>query len=118
MVILYVARGLAIADGEVMNWAENLAKEFNRRTTSFLRAVSCETMVNAIRLLIARGVLDHKEVVFTNGEETIRSNRYGRLDSWPKGFCSQTCDMMEELLMTAYVKKKNENRKENNETKS
>lgn len=103
LVISYMEAGLTIADIKVMKWAEELAEIFHKGTVSCLRIVSNAAMVDAIRLLIAKGVLDYKEVVFRYEGKDIKPNRYGMIVHWPNGFCDSRDNILEDLL-TASIK--------------
>lgn len=113
--IIYDAGGLTRADTEIMKWAEQLAENFNQGSRYYECFVANAAMIDAIRLLIARGVLNHEEVSFEyktdllHEGEVIRPNRYGRLEPWPRGFCDTSIDIISELLMISIKKRKEEN---------
>ncbi len=103
LVISYMEAGLTIADVKAVKWAEELAEIFNKGTVSALRVVSNAAMVDAVRLLIAKGVLNHEEVVFRYEGKNIKPNRYGMIVHWPDGFCDSHDNILGDLL-TASVK--------------
>lgn len=108
LVISYSAGGLPLADSKAMKWAEELAETFNKGTKSCVRAVSSAVMVDAVRLLTAKGILNHEAVFFLYEGKVIHINKYGMITDWPKGFCDSRCDILEELLTLAFKNRKEE----------
>lgn len=102
------SEGKTLPDGRIMEWAERLAERFNRGPLNCGEFVSNAAMVDAIRLLIAKGVLDHEEVVFRYEGKDIRPNRYGMIVHWPKGFCDSRDNILEELLIASIKIQKEE----------
>lgn len=102
--IYYSEEGECLPDMKVMDWAKKLVEDFNSTDCHdqvYKVCVSGALMVDALRLLIAKGTLDHERVVFKYEDKLIKPNRYGYLESWPKGFCDHSCDILEELLFKA-----------------
>lgn len=60
--------------------------------------ISSVLMVDAIRLLIMKGEINHKEVVFRFEGRDLEVDKNGMLRVWPKGFCNIYDDILEELL--------------------
>jgi len=120
LIVQYTQKGgCSFADGEVLDavrkdWAEaqrqasfkvrGLGQDMGINGT-YRRDVSSTLYIDALRLLISRGEIDHKKVTIlyrkTNISDTrmstvftLNSDGGGRLDNWPEGFC----DVHEEFL--------------------
>lgn len=93
--------GEIVPDGHVRDWAESIAESYAmcKEPKDLLHTtVSSVLMVDAIRLLIMKGEINHKEVVFRFEGHDLEVDKNGMLRVWPKGFCDIYDNILEELL--------------------
>jgi len=57
-----------------------------------------ETMVMMTRLLVKRGLLNHENIIYRFNGIDMHIDRDARLDKWPKGFCDNFDNMLDEIL--------------------
>lgn len=57
-----------------------------------------QIVIDAIRLAVKEGRIDHNNIVFLFDEHELRVDRNGRIDEWPKGFCDKWEDILMRML--------------------
>jgi transcriptional regulator len=87
--IEYSPHGFPISDAE----CEVLARSFLESNQETIK-VANDNFILAIRVLIKEGHTQHMNVRFLFEDRYIYSNKDGRLEEWPNGFC----DTAEKLL--------------------
>lgn len=78
----YSGIGIAFADC----LAEHAAQRFLEGYDDHI-VVSTSNFIDAVRVCVAEGKIDHKEVQFKFNGEIIPIKANGSLVDWPKGFC-------------------------------
>ena len=100
-------KGKTISDGLVEKWANNILKKYTEfkaikivkeETVIMNITVGLSIMVDAIRVLIAKGKLSHKEVLCKFERQIIRIDKYGTMSDYPKGFCDAHNNILIKLL--------------------
>ena len=107
--VIYSADGDLVSDMAAEAWAKTLIDKYKNSLSEHVVKVGTETMVDAIRVMVVRGSLNHDEVQFFNWNtenyeeklDVITVNKYGRLNHSPKGFCDVNIDLLGELLRSA-----------------
>ena len=61
--------------------------------------IATELLINAIRLLIKQGKIRYNEIAFKYKDILLLPDKYGMLDSWPRGFCDIPEDILEQLII-------------------
>jgi hypothetical protein len=119
--IEYCKHGVAARDFDVEEYEE-----------AFLMATSKENLVNKVielwfstenvfelvLTLIAEDKIPADQVVFIYNGQELHPNQYGRLEDWPKGFCSTVGDLVERRLRAQMNKYKENNSEHGNELHS
>lgn len=90
--------GEAVADGRVETLVSLIAK-----IPDFRASYSTENVFLALRLAVARGDIEHHNIVFVYKCQEIRISKYGFIEDWPKGFCDTTDDTINEILKIAII---------------
>jgi len=105
--VIYGAYGAAMADSEVDSWISMVLHNYKESTPSqWTYCVANEAPINALRLAIAEGKIDHTKVeVWFNGNQVI-INEYGAIAHWPDGFCDINGTLSEKILIAALFKRK------------
>lgn len=107
----YCRTGMALNEFEAMDWAHRVTEDVCTTSEYF---VSSFIAIRALCLLIARGELSHIYVRFVLDGKTVRVNRFGAIEDWPKGFGPVDFDFAYETLRLAQQRRKVE--KENGGT--
>lgn len=91
--------GRVIPDGNVLEWADNLAETYNKIDSGDLTIiVSSAIMIDATRLLIKEKKLNHKEVTYKFEEQNIEVDKRGTLRIYPEGFCNTHYNILARLI--------------------
>ena len=91
-VITFNDDGLFVPDNKVMETAQKIIDEKKDVVVSqFL-------IIDAIRVLIKRKMINHRDVVFAYNDEIIPIEENGRLNDWPDGFGDIHDNLLIELL--------------------
>ena len=93
--IEYSPTGIPIADG-ALNWW--LSHVLTHKNEDRLFEVATGLCIDAVRLAIHEGKIDHNNIQFKYKDQIILSDRFGSLDSWPDGF-NDTLDKILYKLM-------------------
>lgn len=94
----YHPDGLCVADAKTMEIAESFVQRANDTKASHHARFSQAMILDAVRVLVKRGVIDHTKLIFQFGCTPIRVDKEGCLNDWPRGFCDYTEDYLVELL--------------------
>jgi hypothetical protein len=96
--------GYLFADGKAEEWVNGIINKFHKDIAEGCEDIDWDIkvcsylLVDAFRVKIAEGRLSHKDIIFRFKGENIKSDKYGRLQVWPKGFCDVGTDLLERLL--------------------
>lgn len=93
----YHPDGICVPDVKTMETAESFVQRANEADVMHEIKFSQAMILDAFRVLIKRGVVDHSLVTFKFQGQLIRANSSGRLSHWPRGFCDRTDDYLMEL---------------------
>ena len=89
--------GKAIKDGELDGWADNIVDQY-KANKSLTRKIATEACVDALRIKVKEGKINHKDIVFIYNDDEIRVDKYASLSHYPKGFCETMTNLLEKLL--------------------
>ena len=100
--IEYCADGVAVNEFLVKEWAlsvlHGLPEQYVKVSTSF--------PITYTRLLVARGAISHKDIVFVYDGIIIKMNEYAAILDWPKGFIMKDYDASVEIIQTGIRRRK------------
>ena len=86
-----------VGDGEAQQYVEKIVLSAANGLHIIL-LTSQQIVVDYVRLCIYKNLIPHKEVVFKFKDFDIISDKFGRLDYWPRGFCDYQDNILNELL--------------------
>jgi len=93
--------GYVFKDGEAQGWVDDILhhalNKFEDRD-DWVVTVSSALLIDYFRLRLAQGIIAPDQIQFKFNDEILKTNKYGTLERWPKGFCDKTTDILEELL--------------------
>lgn len=98
LIIEYHKDGLHVADHETMEIAETFVGRANMPDKTFEIRISQAMILDAFRVLIKRGFVDHKNVKVKFERRIITVHENGRLADWPVGLCDFTENYLMELI--------------------
>jgi predicted ATPase len=90
--------GEAVPDGKIFSYVKDLVVIAEARIVPMEVTVGSSTIIEEIRALILEGVLSHKDILFKFERKELRVDKYGNLNSWPKGFCDTYENILERLV--------------------
>lgn len=93
--------GPAFPDLKVMEHASNIIALYKEGTVTVC-PVGTDALVQAFRVQVARGNINHNELEFQYGGASISVDSCGMLKCWPSGFCDEYENMLMELLDRKY----------------
>lgn len=86
-------------DGKAANLAYSFVKCYQEDKVSTVSVTtSSHVVVDAFRLQVVRGEIDHKNLTFEYKGETITIGKNARLSNYPRGFCDHMERNLSELL--------------------
>jgi hypothetical protein len=94
----YHPDGICVPDVKTMETAESFVQRANEQGVMHEIKFSQAMILDAFRVLIKRGVVDHTLVTFKFQGKVFHSNADGQLSDWPRGFCDLTEDYLLEIL--------------------
>lgn len=98
LIIEYDAvKGKVIPDGLVENWANEILKNYKKFEDVSI-SVGSVLMIDATRLLVMRGKIDHKEMLYKFKKQFIKIDKYATLSSCPTGFCDAHLNILFKLI--------------------
>lgn len=100
----------SIPDGKIEEEVSDIIS-FQQCGNNFLRIYGVENIFSAIRLAIAEGRLNHNGVFFTFRGKNYSLNEYGKMETWPDGFCDFNINNSEKILRAVMKKYKERNEK-------
>lgn len=89
--------GKVVSDGLIKDWADKVVEDYKKLIDMNI-TVGSGVMIDATRVLIMKGKLNYKEMVYRFRGLDLGVDKNGRLPVWPEGFCSVYDDILEELL--------------------
>ena len=89
--------GKVVSDGFIKSWADDVVEAY-KKVISMNITVGSSVMIDATRILIMKGKLDYKEVIYRFKGLDLKVDKNGRLPVWPEGFCDIYDNILEELL--------------------
>lgn len=94
--------GTPIADGQAEEIAESLIPYAGfpgtRKEDPKVVCFSTANVIYAIRLLVKKGKMNYRRIVFECGGEEININKNGDIPIWPVGFADFDTRMLIQLL--------------------
>jgi predicted ATPase len=84
-------------DGKVFSYVKHLAVVAEARQALEV-TVGSLLIIDEIRALILEGALPYKDITFKFEGKELRVDKYGNLNSWPKGFCDAYENILERLV--------------------
>jgi len=90
--------GYLFPDGWAEAWVTKTVMNFLRGRKDQHLKVSSELLIDYFRLKLAKGIIRPDQIQFKFNDEILKTNKYGTLERWPKGFCDQAMNICEELL--------------------
>jgi len=104
IIIEYCEEGEYLPDHEVQGWYDDLTQNIKNGVVNGHIRLSSELMVEMTRLLVVRGILKRDEIIYRYKGEDLLISKNGRIHKWPKGFCDNRDNIMEEILTKTYLK--------------
>jgi len=89
--------GKVVPDAFVKSWADDVVKAYEE-VLSMHVTVGSSLMIDATRVLIMKGKIDCKEIVYQFENLDLEVGKDGRLPIWPEGFCDVYDNILEELI--------------------
>lgn len=89
-------------EGYVTNLAENFEAYAKAKAPIF---IGSELLIMAIRVAICQGLIPFDRVAFFYDRFAMHPDKWGRLDSYPQGFCDHLDDYLAALLSDSWFKK-------------
>lgn len=113
IIIEYCRNGEAISDFNYQDFIKSIKKSISKthnkrefpEITEGLFRVSTSLPISAIKLEIAKGNINHKEIQFKFKDKLFQPNKYGAILDWPDGFCDIEAKIMEENLIITFKRK-------------
>lgn len=96
--IHYRQDGKAYCDFTLLQDAQNIILEFiNGKSNK--RIVSTGNIIDALRVLVSRGELSHKDICFVFNDEKIFLNESVQCSHYPNGFIDYEDKFLDEILI-------------------
>lgn len=89
---------LAVGDVEARVVANKIAIMVHAHTTDDHTTVSNELVIQAIRELLCKDIIDHDSIQFKYKDTIITVDELGDLSPWPIGFCDTYDDIVDQIL--------------------
>lgn len=96
--LIYTPDGYCTQDSKTMEYALGLVDNANEPNNMYQVRFGQAMILDAVRVLIKRGVIDHSLVVIRYKDNAMYVGKKGHLSDWPRGFCDHTEDYLMELL--------------------
>lgn len=96
--------GVAVPDGKVADTVTRWIEQFSKGEITMIEA-GTETLINEIRLAVLNDQIPFGEIQFQYQNEIIPHDEYGKLRTWPKGFCCLITRQVGELIRGASKKR-------------
>ncbi len=111
--VVYSKNGNVVSDANLEAWAKQTIKDHKKFGTIDV-TVGTSIMVDMLRALIVRKKVHYSEINFFNSKKgiPITTNEFGRLSSWPKGFCDKEEALLFELLTAGTEERKKKKEKD------
>jgi hypothetical protein len=90
-------KGMTMPEGLVRAYVESYLTGTNNVEDSKL-SVGMEYLIHEFRLSVLNNKLSHTHLIFIFNDEEIQVTKYGRLHSWPNGFCDRIEKQLGELI--------------------
>ena len=96
--------GSCVPDGLIMTFINRLREQARASHRDLYITISSETLLLALRLVIARGELDYQGVEITYKPDPLKEgkllvlNKLAQFVEWPEGFYSFSDSLLSELL--------------------
>lgn len=98
LILEYHPDGICVPDVKAMETAESFIERANEQNQMYEVKFSQAIVLDSVRVLMKRGVIDCSLVQIKFKDNLIYSNKEGRLSDWPTGFCDHTENNLMELL--------------------
>jgi len=96
--------GHVYKDGESQGWVDDIIHSTFFAATKiedrddYVVTVASALLIDYFRLRVAQGIINPDQIQFKFNDEILKTNKYGRIEHWPKGFCDHTMYICGELL--------------------
>lgn len=94
----YHPDGELVPDVKALEYAQSFVERANEPNQMHEVKFAQAIVLDAIRVLIKRGVIDKSLVSFKYQNQMMYPDSGGRLDAWPRGFCDHTEDFLMEMM--------------------
>lgn len=98
LILEYHKDGVHVADHDAMSIAEGMIERANHPDITFETRISQAMILDALRVLIKRKVIDHKLIKIKFENNIIYVDETANLSDWPRGFCDHTENYLMELI--------------------
>lgn len=98
LILEYHPDGDCVADVKTMEYAMGLVEKTNDPINTYRVTFSQSMILDAYRVLIKRGLVNHTLVSIRYNNWIIYAAIDGQLSDWPRGFCDHTEGYLLELL--------------------
>lgn len=89
--------GKVVSDGLIKDWADKIVEDYKELIDMNI-TVGSGVMIDATRVLIMKGKLNYKEMVYRFKGHNLKVDKNGELSAWPKGFCDVHNNILAELI--------------------
>lgn len=89
-------KGIPVADGLSDSFCNDLINKHSNNDSINI-VVSTTNVIDYMRLKIKQGFIDPSNVCFKFQHHELYSDKNGRLEKWPKGFCDYQFDVLSQL---------------------
>lgn len=98
LTLIYHPDGVCVSDAKTMEYALGLSIKANQPNEQHSVVVAQAMIIDAVRVLIKRGMINHTLIQFKFNDHLITSDVGGHLSDFPRGFCDHTENYLLELL--------------------
>lgn len=107
LIIEYNAsQGVVVPDANARDYAFSVIKGYRSSLRDDITiTVASETLMNAFRVLVSQGAMDHNEFKIKFEGALIDVTKDGRLKKWPPGLCDITSKMLRALARAGSVQR-------------
>lgn len=95
--IEYKPLGLTVSDFMCEKFFQTILKTIKTNNNQYF-PISSGIAIERIRVGIAEGDINHKDVTFLFKGEKFQTDEHGRIEQWPKGFCEVFSEYLDRIL--------------------
>lgn len=93
----YTSLGLPVSDFMCETFFQDILDTIKTDKNKYF-SVSSGIAIERIRVGIAEGDINHKDVTFMFKEKKFQTDEHGRIEQWPKDFCEVFSEYLDRML--------------------